>query len=73
MRFVNAVLLDVNAGFGVNADFGERVIVRVDVRRLNMVATPLYYVLLRLRAIEGNYCYFFVLLLIKRPTQQLII
>ena len=58
VRFANAVLLDVNAGFGVNADFGERVRVRVDVRRLNMVATPLYYVLLHLRAIEGNYYYY---------------
>ena len=51
MRFVNAVLLDVNAGFGVNVDFGERLRVCVNVRRLNMVANPLYYVLLRLRAI----------------------
>ena len=53
MRFANAVLLGVNAGFGVNADFGERVRVCINVRRLNMVATPLYYILLRLRAIEG--------------------
>ena len=41
MRFANAVLLGVNAGFGVNADFGERVRVCVNVRRLNMVVNPL--------------------------------